>query len=219
MQPRPSPQEPRREPGPASEPQHPPPSPAAAEPVDGLGWLPERMAEGMAAIGEAVGEAASAQALVDERLAEVAEGHEALRRELMTLREEVRSQVATLRGEVKGMLDAVVTTVVEESGDRRELDTDLRRRLEELRATLEAWGTPKSSPKLAADLAALTERVSAITTNIQDEVAEAVSERMEYLLELRFEALVQLIESRLRTLAPPLPENGRKAGLFRRSAV
>ncbi|MGH2724525.1 MAG: hypothetical protein ACRDI0_09740 [Actinomycetota bacterium] len=217
--------------------------------AEGSGELPARIAEGMATIGEAVGEAAAAQAMVNERLEKMAAGDGALRDELLALREDVRSQVATLRGEVKGMLDGMAATILDGAGDRREAEAAMagrlaeeirearrsvredleravgeamdgvRRDVDDLRARIEAWGTPRSAPKLARDLGALEDRVDELTSSVRDQVVEAVSERMEHLLELRFEALVQVIESRVRHLVTTQPENGRRAGLFRRSAV
>lgn len=217
--------------------------------AESSGELPARLAEGMAAIGEAIGEVASAQALVDERLEKMEGARRAAGEELLALRDDVRSQVATLRGEVKGMLDGMAAAMADGAGDLRDAEAALEGRiaeevresrrsiredlgravgeataglrsdLDELRAGFEAWGAPRSGARLAKDLDALAGRVEEINTSIRDEVVEAVSERMEHLLELRFEALVQVIDARVRHLAVPQPENGRRAGLFRRSAV
>lgn len=195
--------------------------------------LPARIAEGMAAIGQAVGEAAAAQALVDERLEKVEAGDDQRRSDLAALRQDLRDQVTTLRGEVKGALDAVAASLRDGFTDRRSVDDDLvaevrrtvtdaveelRTELEELHARVEDWGKPRTSPRVTKDLRALEDRVDELDRVVREDLVDAVSERMERTFELRFEALIHLLESRVRQLSTPIPpEATPRAGLFRRS--
>jgi hypothetical protein len=74
--------------------------------------------------------------------------------------------------------------------------------LDRVRARMDSWGHARSAPRLAQEVAGLGERVEAVERVVQEELTDAVFERMQQHLDRRFEALVRLIESRVAALAP-----------------
>lgn len=91
----------------------------------------------------------------------------------------------------------------------------MRAEVERVRKRIEEWGKARSNAAIADQVTGLEERISDLEGAVGDRLAEAVGAQVERLFERRFEALVQLLESRLRQAAEPQADEPR--GLFRRS--
>lgn len=67
-----------------------------------------------------------------------------------------------------------------------------------IREKIEAWGKSRTSPKVAEQIAAMDERVDEVARTVQEDLVDAVFDRMQRAFDRRFEVLVQLVETRIR---------------------
>lgn len=131
---------------------------------------------------------------------------DAIRRDLGVALEDLRDRLAAelasgfvgTRGAARGG-DADPDVLKETRATRAEL--------ERVRARMDSWGHARSAPRLAQELGAMGERVEALERVVQEDLTDAVFERMQQHLDRRFEALVRLIESRVAALAPESDED------------
>ena len=107
--------------------------------------------------------------------------------------------------------------LVDLAAGQKETDQALRAARAELariRKRMDSWGRARSAPRIADEVAGLEERVVELERSVHEELTDAVADRVEAHLDRRFEALVQLIESRITALMPV--EEDERRGFFRR---
>ena len=79
-----------------------------------------------------------------------------------------------------------------------------------MRAKIDAWSRSKRSAKGAEQLAAMDERIDTVEHAVQEDLVEAVFERMEQAFDRRFEVLVQLVEARIRDVVSKREEPAKR---------
>lgn len=138
---------------------------------------------------------------------------------LEDLRERLSADLAAGLDRVRAETHAAApdAEVAEIAAGQKELDEALRvtrAELTRIRKRMDSWGKARSAPRIADELTTLEERVGELERSVQEELTDAVADRMEAHLDRRFEALVQLLESRITALTATEPDDRR--GLFRR---
>jgi hypothetical protein len=111
---------------------------------------------------------------------------------------------------LEGLRDAVVAGLVEVRGGlgedlerlaqdaARESTEAVRSELEVIRTKIESWGRTPSAPKLAERVDGVDARMSEMEEAIQGKLVDAVFDRMQRSFDRSFEALVLLVETRIR---------------------
>lgn len=197
--------------------------------------VPGQIAEALETLGQALSEVAGAQAAVDQRLelladrwaaemasasAAAAEGHARLGSSIEGLRAslaEVAAAQARLADDASALRSAVTGDVVEEVSDAVTVPLEgLREEVAEIRARLQPGGKSRPAARLAADLSAVESRLEQVEAAVGHDLVEAVFDRMEQAFDRRFDALVQVVDARLRE-RPPAPEEPARRGLLRRA--
>ena len=117
--------------------------------------------------------------------------------------------IEELRSTMQAGVEAEVEAAVKRSSE------PLREDLAEIRRKIAAWGRVRSAPRIAEEIGTLDDRLGELERAVQEDLVEQVFDRMQGAFDRRFEALVQLVESRLREAAQP-PEEPPRRGWFRR---
>ena len=213
--------------------------------VEELGSAGERVGERLGALEEQLKAAAEAgdlgqlQAQVSERLASAVDklrgsvAEEVAGRVSATLEEVIegmRAQVAevvpeivaeAVRSEAAGAAPdrSTAREMRELSKTQRELDkamASLRSDVGDVKRRITAWGRQRGSPKMAEEISSIEGRVGEVERLVQEDLVDEVYERMQRAFDRRFDALVQLLESRLRPSSDPTLAVETRRGLFRR---
>jgi hypothetical protein len=79
-----------------------------------------------------------------------------------------------------------------------------------MREKIDAWGRSRRSAKTAEQIAAIDDRVGEVQRVVQEDLVEAVFDRMEQAFDRRFEVLVQLVEARIRDVVGKREEPARR---------
>lgn len=158
---------------------------------------------------------------LEQRLTEVADQvAEAAGDQIAATLEEFREEVAKVP--VRKLSPAELKEVVALQKELETVTGGLRSDLADLRKRIESWGRPRSAPRLAEEIGAVEGRVRDVERTLQADLVEAVMTRLQRLFDRRFEALVQLVDARVREIAEAITyeERGRRGGggLFRRSS-
>jgi chromosome segregation ATPase len=66
-----------------------------------------------------------------------------------------------------------------------------------MRAKIDAWGRSRTAPKVAEELTAMNKRIDKVALTVEEELVDAVFDRMQRVFDRRFEVLIQLVESRI----------------------
>lgn len=197
--------------------------------------VPGQIAEALETLGQALTEVAGAQAAVHERLAALSErtsaeiasaSDAAAEREerLASSLEAARASIAELGAahhrvaeDVGQVRVAVAADLADQVGDVVAAPLEaLREDMAQLRARLETGGKSRPAARLAADLSAVESRLEQVEAAVGHDLVEAVFDRMEQAFDRRFDALVQVIDARLRDVGAPPAEPARR-GLLRRA--
>jgi predicted nucleic acid-binding Zn-ribbon protein len=213
--------------------------------VEEFGSARERVGERLGALEEQLKAAAEAgdvgqlQAQVSERLASAVDklrgsvAEEVAGRVSATLEdviESMRAQVAqvvpeivaeAVRSEAAGAAPdrSTAREMRELSKTQRELDkaiASLRSDVGDVKRRITAWGRQRGSPKMAEEISSIEGRVGEVERLVQEDLVDEVYERMQRAFDRRFDALVQLLESRLRPPSDATLAVESRRGLFRR---
>ncbi|MGH2683992.1 MAG: hypothetical protein ACRDJP_00805 [Actinomycetota bacterium] len=129
---------------------------------------------------------------------------------------------------LEGLRDAVVSGIAEV---RRGLSSDLeglaaaasdrsteavQAELNAIREKIESWGRSRSAPKLTERVDHVEERMEEVEEAIQGKLVDAVFDRMQRSFDRSFEALVLLVETRIREAVGEREEEQPKRRRFRR---
>jgi hypothetical protein len=129
------------------------------------------------------------------------------------VREQVDTALPSAVEELRTTLTAGLEAEIEGTVDRAA--APLREDLAEIRRKIAAWGKVRSAPRIAEEIGTLDERLAEVERVVQDDLVELVFDRMQRAFDRRFEALIKVVESRLREATPP-PAEPQRRGLFRR---
>jgi len=203
---------------------------AGAPAEDTLRALSERLGRAMSVIRDAMRAIAASQEDIEKRLREVAgEQQERFIEFAKAYSERARALEQRVAAAVKAAEDAAGSAVAAIEAQREGLAAEIAARIEAGSPARSADGSDGARELAAAQqqmiqaVQMLRVEVEAVSARIQewgrgevgDRVAQAVAAQVEGILERRFEALAQLLESRIKQAAPPPAEEPR--GLFRRS--
>ena len=67
-----------------------------------------------------------------------------------------------------------------------------------MRAKIDSWGRSRTAPKVAEQIHAMEKRVEKVALTVEEELVDAVFDRMQRAFDRRFEVLVQLVEARIK---------------------
>ena len=117
--------------------------------------------------------------------------------------------------EVREQLAADVERVSAEATERAV--AAVREEVADIRAKVTSWGRLRTAPRLAEELKTIEGRVEEVEGIVQGDLVEAVFERMQRAFDRSFEALVQLVETRVReAVGRARADEHERRGLFRR---
>jgi hypothetical protein len=67
-----------------------------------------------------------------------------------------------------------------------------------IRAKIDSWGRARTAPKVAEQIAGMEKRIEKVARAVEEDLVDAVFDRMQRAFDRRFEVLVQLVEARIR---------------------
>jgi hypothetical protein len=129
---------------------------------------------------------------------------------LEALRDAVVAGIAEVRTGLAQDLERLASDASERSTEQ------VRSELEAIRAKIESWGRTRSAPKLSERLDQVEGRMGEMEDAIENKLVDAVFDRMQRSFDRSFEALVHLIETRIREAVGRDDEPARRRR-FRRS--
>lgn len=194
---------------------------------EGLSQRVQGLEEQLASLAE-VAELERLQTGVADRIAEAVDGLRASLAEDLGARvsegmsaaakaseERAKAVTAKLQEQVKKAFSskAAIKDLSEISDAQRDLDkaaAALRADIAEVNKKIESWGKPRSAVRLAREVAGLEERVVDLEKTLQEQLVDEVVDRVQHAFDRRFEALVQVVEARLRETREEEPEAGRR---------
>jgi predicted nucleic acid-binding Zn-ribbon protein len=157
-----------------------------------------------------------------QRLKEAVEGSEELRGALIdeasaVVTSEMQTTLSEFRAQVEQLMGskAVTNALKEANASSRELLTttaDLRAEVAGLAERIGGWGKPRTATRLAKDVKDLEERVLDAEEAVQGTLVDEVWERMQELLDKRFDEVMRLVEARIQQLTE-------RRGIFGRRGV
>ncbi|MGH2691781.1 MAG: hypothetical protein ACRDHM_04690 [Actinomycetota bacterium] len=105
---------------------------------------------------------------------------------------DVGARVENLREELGEEATRAGTEIFERAS--AEMSEEIRA----MRAKIDAWGRSRTAPKVAEELAAMNKRIDKVALTVEEELVDAVFDRMQRVFDRRFEVLIQLVETRVR---------------------
>lgn len=105
--------------------------------------------------------------------------------------DDVGSRVENLRDELAADAARIGSEIFERSS------VAMAEELRAMRAKIDAWGKARTAPKVAEELASMNKRIDRVALTVEQELVDAVFDRMQRVFDRRFEVLVQLVETRI----------------------
>jgi hypothetical protein len=124
--------------------------------------------------------------------------------------EDVGGRVENLREELIAEATRVGTEVVQRASE------SVGEEIRAMRKKIDSWGRSRTAAKVAEQLSAVDERLDEITRTVEEDLVEAVFDRMQRAFDRRFEVLVQLVETRMRDAVAKRDEPPSRRRRFRR---
>ena len=106
--------------------------------------------------------------------------------------EDVGARVENLREELAEEAIKAGTRIFMKAG------SGLQEEIGAMRAKIDSWGRSRTAPKVAEQIHAMERRVEKVALTVEEELVDAVFDRMQRAFDRRFEVLVQLVEARIR---------------------
>ena len=106
--------------------------------------------------------------------------------------DDVGARVENLREELAEEAIKAGTRIFMQAG------SGLQEEIGAMRAKIDSWGRSRTAPKVAEQIQAMEKRVERVALAVEEELVDAVFDRMQRAFDRRFEVLVQLVEARIR---------------------
>jgi hypothetical protein len=105
--------------------------------------------------------------------------------------QDVGGRVENLREELAEDATRVATEIFEQAS------VAMSEEIRAMRAKIDSWGRSRTAPKVAEEIAAMNKRIDKVALTVEEELVDAVFDRMQRVFDRRFEVLIQLVETRI----------------------
>ncbi|MGH2711432.1 MAG: hypothetical protein ACRDH9_09550 [Actinomycetota bacterium] len=106
--------------------------------------------------------------------------------------EDIGGRIENLREELAEEAIKAGTRIFMKAG------SGLQEEIGAMRAKIDSWGKSRTAPKVAEQIQAMEKRIEKVAFTVEEELVDAVFDRMQRAFDRRFEVLVQLVEARIR---------------------
>jgi len=126
---------------------------------------------------------------------------------------DVGGRVENLREELAQDATRVATEIFEQAS------VAMSEEIRAMRDKIDSWGRSRTAPKVAEELAAMNKRIDKVALTVEEELVDAVFDRMQRVFDRRFEVLIQLVETRIGDALrkPEEPPGSHRRRLLRRT--
>jgi chromosome segregation ATPase len=126
---------------------------------------------------------------------------------------DVGGRVENLREELAQDATRVATEIFEQAS------VAMSEEIRAMRAKIDSWGRSRTAPKVAEEIAGMNKRIDKVALTVEEELVDAVFDRMQRVFDRRFEVLVQLVETRIGDALrkPEEPPQSHRRRLLRRT--
>jgi predicted nucleic acid-binding Zn-ribbon protein len=104
---------------------------------------------------------------------------------------DVGGRVENLREELAEDATRIGTEIFEQAS------AAMSEEIRAMRAKIDSWGRVRTAPKVAEEIAAMEKRIDKVALTVEEELVDAVFDRMQRVFDRRFEVLIQLVETRI----------------------